>query len=189
MKRKFLTRLLVALLVVLTVAGDVYAKAGRKTLVIVGTVTRVSDGDTIWAHTGLSRYKVRLSRIDAPESNQSYGKESAAHLKFLVFGKEVRVEYETTDKYGRILGIVFLGDTDINLQMVRNGCAWHYSNFDKTPAYVSAEREAQTAKRGLWATTNLINPYYWRRDSPLGQKTCLKAEETFNGLKCGSATD
>ena len=131
MKRKFLGRLLVALLVVLTAAGDVYASVGRKTLAIVGKVTRVSDGDTIWVHAGLLRYKVRLNCIDAPESNQPYGKESAAHQKPLIFGKEVRVEYETTDRYGRILGIVFLGDTDINLQMVRDGCAWHCSHFDK----------------------------------------------------------
>ena len=163
MKRKFLGRLLVALLVVLTAAGDVYASAGRKTLAIVGEVTRVSDGDTIWVHADLLRYKVRLDRIDAPESNQPYGKESAAHLKSLIFGREVRVEYETTDRYGRILGIVFLGDTDINLQMVRDGCAWHYSHFDKSPSYVAVEREAQSAKRGLWAAPNPVNPYQWRK--------------------------
>lgn len=147
----------------LTAAGDVYASAGRKTLVIVGTVTRVSDGDTIWVHTGLLRHKVRLNHIDAPESNQPYGKESAAHLKSLIFGKEVRVEYETTDRYGRILGIVFLGETDINLQMVRGGYAWHYTHFDKSPSYAAAEREAKATKRGLWATPNPINPYRWRR--------------------------
>ena len=163
MKRKFLTKLVVALLVVLTVAEDAYARAGQKTLAIVGKVTRVSDGDTIWVHTGLLRHKVRLNRIDAPESNQPYGKESAAHLKSLIFGKEVRVEYEATDRYGRILGIVFLGETDINLQMVHDGYAWHYSHFDKSPSYAAAEREARSARRGLWAAPYPINPYQWRK--------------------------
>ena len=160
MKRKLLARLLVALVVVLTAAGDAY---GQKTLVIVGKVTRVSDGDTIWVHTGLLRHKVRLNRIDAPESNQPYGKESTAHLKSLIFGKEVRVEYETTDRYGRILGIVFLGEIDINLQMVRDGCARHYRHFDKTPDYAIAEQESQSSKRGLWAALNPVNPYQWRK--------------------------
>ncbi len=50
------------------------------------------------------------------------------------------MEYEKLDQYGRILGIIFLGETDINLQMVKDGCAWHYKHFDKTPAYAEAER-------------------------------------------------
>ena len=45
----------------------------------------------------------------------------------------------------------------------RFGCAWQYSHFDKTPAYAEAEREARTAKRGLWAADNPINPYQWRK--------------------------
>ena len=46
---------------------------------ITGKVTRVSDGDTVWVSDSLGRHKVRLNRIDAPESDQPYGKESAAH--------------------------------------------------------------------------------------------------------------
>ena len=130
---------------------------------ITGKVTRVSDGDTVWVSDSLGRHKVRLNRIDAPESEQPFGKESAAHLKSLIGGKTVRVEYSTTDQYGRILGIIYLGETDINLQMVRDGCAWHYKHFDKTPAYAEAEREARTAKRGLWAADNPINPHQWRK--------------------------
>ena len=92
---------------------------------IVGKVTRVSDGDTVWVSDRLGRHKVRLNSIDSLESDQPFGKEAAAHLKSLIGGREVRVEYEMTDQYGRILGIIFLGETDINLQMVRDGCAWH----------------------------------------------------------------
>ena len=132
---------------------------------ITGKVTRVSDGDTLWVSDSLGRHKVRLNRIDAPESDQEYGKESAAHLKSLVGGKTVRVEYDNLDQYGRILGIIFLGDTDINLQMVRDGCAWHYKHFDNTPVYAEAEREARAAKRGLWASGTAINPYQWRKEN------------------------
>jgi endonuclease YncB( thermonuclease family) len=130
---------------------------------ITGKVTRVSDGDTLWVSDSLGRHKVRLNRIDAPESDQPYGKESAAHLKSLIGGKVVRVEYTSTDQYGRILGIIFLGDIDINLQMVKDGCAWHYKHFDKTQSYADAEAEARAAKRGLWASGDAINPYQWRK--------------------------
>jgi len=42
---------------------------------------------------------VRLDRIDAPESNQAYGKQSAEALRGLVLGKNVKVEYTKRDKY------------------------------------------------------------------------------------------
>lgn len=84
-------------------------------------------------------------------------------LKGWVFGKDVRVEYEKHDRHGRILGIVFNGTNDVNLAMVRNGNAWHYSHFDRTPEYAAAEAEARAARRGLWAQDNPVNPYQWRR--------------------------
>ena len=148
--------------VAVTVAACVAALAafGKE---IAGKVTRVSDGDTVWVSDSLGRHKVRLNRIDAPESGQPYGKESAARLKSLIGGKVVCVEYTSTDQYGRILGIIFLGDTDINLQMVRDGCAWHYKHFDSTPAYVEAENDAQAAKRGLWAYPDPIPPWEFRK--------------------------
>ena len=150
--------------------GSVKYSDGKGTVIshsavreIVGKVTRVSDGDTVWVTDSAGKHKIRLNRIDAPESDQPFGKESTAHLKSLIGGRVVRVEYAGTDQYGRILGIIFFGETDINLQMVRDGCAWHYSHFDKTPAYAAAEREARAAKRGLWAEGNPVNPHQWRK--------------------------
>ena len=131
---------------------------------ITGKVTRVSDGDTVWVtDAAKQKHKVRLDRIDAPEKDQPWGKESATVLKGWVFGKDVRVEYEKRDQYGRILGIIYNGTNDINLAMVRSGNAWHYSHFDKTPEYAAAEAEAHAARRGLWAQDNPVNPYQWRR--------------------------
>ena len=88
---------------------------------------------------------------------------AAKRLKELVDGKSVRVVYEDADRYGRILGIVYVSDSDINLQMLREGCAWHYKYYDKTKSYSDAENEARAAKRGLWEAHNPINPYEWRK--------------------------
>ena len=153
-------------------------KEAEKTKVIIGKVTRVSDGDTIHVVTGGNeKYKVRLDRIDAPESDQPYGKESAAYLSNLINGRTVRVEWVKKDQYGRILGIVYLDSIkqsntsnnqtirqDVNLTMVATGNAWHYSYFDETPAYATAEAAAKSKKVGLWAAENPINPYEWRRN-------------------------
>ena len=153
-------------------------KEAEKTKVIIGKVTKVSDGDTIHVVTdGNEKYKVRLDRIDAPESDQPYGKESAAYLSKLIYGRTVRVEWVKKDQYGRILGIVYAtvpspssatgADQQpqaINLHLVATGNAWHYSYFDKTPAYATAEAAAKSKKLGLWASDNVISPYDWRKN-------------------------
>ena len=134
---------------------------------IVGTVTRVSDGDTIWVTDSAGKHKIRLDKIDAPESDQVFGKEAAQYLKDLVYGEEVEVRWAAKDKYGRILGIVYLkrenGMVEVNLTMVKNGCAWHYSYHDKTPAYAEAEKDARKNRRGLWTSDSPVNPYRWRK--------------------------
>ena len=140
-------------------------KESEKTKVIIGRCTKVRDGDTIHVVTdGNVKFKVRLDRIDAPEKDQPYGKESTAYLTSLIRGKTVRVEWVKKDQYGRVLGIVYLDKADINLTMVETGNAWHYSYFDKTPAYSAAEFAAKSKKLGLWAAEDPINPYEWRRN-------------------------
>ena len=60
--------------------------------------------------------------------------------------------------FRRILGIV------INLHLVRTGHAHHYSYFDKTAEYASAEVEARQNRRGLWsADEKPVKPYEWRK--------------------------
>ena len=140
-------------------------KEAEKTKVIIGRCTMVSDGDMIHVVTdGNEKFKVRLDRIDAPEKDQPYGKESTAYLTSLIRGKTVRVEWQKKDQYGRVLGIIYLDKTDINLKMVETGNAHHYSYFDKTPAYSAAESAAKEKMLGLWASDNVISPYEWRKN-------------------------
>ena len=48
--------------------------------------------------------KIRLAGIDAPERKQAYGLASRKHLASIVAGKQVTVEYQKRDRYGRIVG-------------------------------------------------------------------------------------
>ena len=61
------------------------------------------------------------------------------------------------------MGIVYLDGTDINLEMVATGNAWHYAHFDQTPEYAEAEKSARAARLGLWAGESPINPYDFRQ--------------------------
>jgi endonuclease YncB( thermonuclease family) len=132
---------------------------------IKGKVVGVSDGDTITVLDDMDngRFRIRLDKIDAPEKNQAFGNKSKQVLSSLIYGKNVVVRFNKIDNYGRVLGVVFLGEKEINLIMVQDGYAWHYSYYDKTQSYIDAEKKARLEKKGLWIDPNPINPYEFRK--------------------------
>ena len=76
---------------------------------ITGRVVAVTDGDTIKVlDADNTQYKVRLTGIDAPEKKQPFGDASRKNLASLVAGKEVLVESNKQDRYGRALGKVWV---------------------------------------------------------------------------------
>ena len=146
---------------------------------ITGRVVAVTDGDTIKILDAEKvQHKVRLTGIDAPERGQPLGTVSREHLASLVAGKEVRVESDKSDRYGRILGKVWVqpadcpscGKTlDANHAQLLAGMAWWYRYYAKQQPpedqgrYESAEDEARARGWGLWADPNPVNPYDWRK--------------------------
>ncbi len=135
---------------------------------LIGTVTQVVDGDTIWVTPkGGAKTKVQLIRIDAPELDQPYGPEAKTFLSGLVLSKKVEVQYVMKNRTGCIGGVVFLqhekGTVDVNLTLVLNGCAWHDDAADSTPAYVNGLSKARNAKIGLWAGIDPIPPAQWAK--------------------------
>ena len=121
-------------------------------------VIRVIDGGTIEIEGG---ERVRYIGIDTPETVdprkpvQCFGVEASRKNKELAGDKEVRLEKDVTDrdKYGRLLRYVWVGDTLINLELVKQGFASSYSyppDIKYQDDFVKAEREARDVKRGLW---------------------------------------
>ena len=121
---------------------------------------RVMDGDTF--KSGDTR--VRLWGIDAPEKGQPYADEARARLKELIEGKAVRLEWKDKDQYSREVAIVYDGSTNINLQMVKEGLAWHYAYFaPDAEDLAAAEKAARKKRKGLWADDEPVNPYEFRK--------------------------
>ena len=124
----------------------------------------VQDGDTFKLPDNETR--VRLWGIDAPEKGQAYADEARDRLKELCEGKAVRLEIKDTDNYGRKTAIVWKGKTNINLQLVKEGLAWHYAYFaPDAKDLAAAEKAARKARKGLWQDKNPINPYDFRKQS------------------------
>jgi micrococcal nuclease len=139
---------------------------------ITGTVTRVSDGDTLTVRTKDKNVIVRLSRIDAPEIShygkpaQPYGIEARDWLREVVKGEHVVVYDEGTDQYGRMIGTVIMGNENINALMVEDGYAWVYDQFAKDvdgAALNELEQVAREKKKGLWQDANPIPPSEFRK--------------------------
>lgn len=146
---------------------------------ISGRVVAVTDGDTIKILDERKvEHKVRLTGIDAPERGQPFGRKSRDYLASLVAGKAVRVESSKKDRYGRVLGKVWVQPSDCptcgltldaNHAQVLAGMAWWYRYYAKNQSpedrgrYESAETEARKRKWGLWADLHPINPYDWRK--------------------------
>lgn len=124
-------------------------------------VVKVVDGDTIDVQVGSEVKRVRYIGINTPETVhptrgvECFGKEASARNRALVEGKMVRMEKDIsdTDKYGRLLRYVYVGEVFVNEALVREG----YANASTYPPDVlytekfrAAEAAARTSGKGLW---------------------------------------
>lgn len=138
-------------------------------------VLRVIDGDTIKIE---GDKVVRYIGIDTPETVhpskpvQCYGKEASDKNRELVEGKEVKLEKDVseTDKYGRSLRYIWLGDMLVNEYLVREGYA-KSSTYPPDVKYqnrfLEAQRQAREEKKGLWG--DICNPSQPVQTSPQSQ--------------------
>lgn len=126
----------------------------------------VMDGDTF--RSGNTR--VRLWGIDAPEKGQPYADKARARLQELCEGKSLRLERKDKDSYQRTVAIAYVGNTNVNLQLVKEGLAWHYTYFaPDARELAAAQKAARKARRGLWADDAPVNPYDFRKENKKGR--------------------
>lgn len=151
-------------------------KLGQKE--IRGKVVGIADGDTITVLQDRTQYKIRLYGIDCPESHQDFGTRAKQFTSDLVFGKEVLVVQKDMDRYGRVVGMVYLGDACANEEIIRNGLAWVYHQYCKEPVcsnWTEIQTQAKNEKIGLWSHPNAVPPWEFRRG---GQKALSETEST-----------
>jgi endonuclease YncB( thermonuclease family) len=110
-----------------------------------GQVIKVYDGDTItiasklpYDSSPLYRLSVRFNGIDTPEikgktaDEKQVAREARDALAGLIMNKQIRLENVESEKYGRILADVYLGDLHINKWLSENRYAVAYSGGTKT---------------------------------------------------------
>ena len=150
-----------------SLGSDTAIPAPQPTAGAVSGVPEIVDGDTI----RVEGVAIRLHGIDAPEMTQickaapaasgfktppadtwKCGLEARRGLANIIGRGKVTCTPTTLDRYGRTVARCHTefrqGGADIGAEMVRSGLAWAFVRY--SPDYVEIEREARTARRGIW---------------------------------------
>jgi endonuclease YncB( thermonuclease family) len=141
------------------VVGSPAPPARRFEAEVVGVI----DGDTIDVLVGRQKTRIRIEGIDCPELAQPFGRAAKQFASDRVFGKRVEILSQSTDRYGRTIARVRVGDEDLGLALLKAGLAWQYTTYSHDPIYGSAERRARLARQGLWADKDPVPPWVERR--------------------------
>jgi len=136
-----------------------------------GKIIKIIDGDTVYfqANNVDGYKKIRLVGIDAPAMKQAFGYQSRQCLANLINNKLVQIISFGKDRYERILAKILIEKIDINLSMIKNGCAWFYRKYKNTldiddqVMYDQAEIFAIENKKGLFSSQEAEPPWDWRK--------------------------
>ncbi len=148
----------------------------RPTPQLWGTVVEMKPGpELIVTAPDQRRLRVRLLGVELPEpprangvstTGQPFGREAQDYLAALLLQKQVLLEPHGRDRAGSLLAVVYLGEINVNLTLVKEGLAW-VSPGDtiaqvRAPLQV-AERQAQVGRYGLWALPDPESPWAFRK--------------------------
>ena len=165
-------RLLVALLC--SIALSVQAETFNAKVIMV------MDGDTVMVLRGGQKIKVRMANIDAPEKDQTFGKQARDSLQELVGRKQVQIDSQAVDQYGRIVGQISVDGRNVNQEQVKRGMAWEYSHYHSDKTYIGLQSDAQQSRRGLWSQASPQAPWQWRRGQVTGEASRLREPPPAN---------
>lgn len=153
-----ISRTVIALAIGIAAIGSAAAET-------VTGVPRIVDGDTV----EIGAEKVRLSGVDAPETDQACLDAKGARfpcgvgardaLEHRYGGKPWRCEGTTRDQSHRLVGRCEVEGADVQAWLVREGWALAFVRYSK--AYVDEERAARDTHTGLWAGC-FVKPWEYR---------------------------
>lgn len=135
-----------------------------------GTVTHVTDGDTLWVRpaSGGKPVRIRIDGVDAPEICQPHGRAAKKALVSRLSNQPVSVQSFSRDSFGRLLARVTVmpkanGSADVGEWLVREGHAWSYRYRRDNGPYAKQQAMARAARKGLFATPRPEEPREFRK--------------------------
>ena len=143
-----------------------------------GTVRAVTGGTNLLVVSpDRGQIHVRLLGVELPETprtasggvaveGQPFGPQAAGYVRDLLVEKQVQLDTYGTDQGGRQLSVVWLGNINVNLTLVKEGLAWVDPALKIANVRVAlevAERQARVGKYGLWALPDPEPPWVYRK--------------------------
>ena len=150
--------------------------------ILIGIFSRVTDSESVWIrienrsefrkwtfklskqNLNLPRQEVRvwlkfvspkLSISHGKEYNEWFRKKAAFEMQKIFYNRQVRINYDFSEKLFRLDGIIRSGDTNINIWLIRNGWSFYLLGNETPPEHedlLAAENEAKQRQVGLWKT-------------------------------------
>ena len=148
--------------------------------VLTGIFSRVTDSESVWVrienrsefrkwtfklskqNLNLSRQEVRiwlkyvspkLSISHGKEYNEWFRKKAAFEMQRVFYNRQVRINYDFSEKLLRLYGMIWSGETNINIWLVRNGWSFYLLDSEQPIEHqdlIAAEEEAKKQQVGLW---------------------------------------
>ncbi len=148
--------------------------------ILIGIFSRVTDSESVWIrienrsefrkwtfklskqNLNLPRQEVRvwlkfvspkLSVSHGKEYNEWFRKKAAFEMQKIFYNRQVRINYDFSEKLFRLDGIIRSGDTNINIWLIRNGWSFYLLGDETPPEHedmLAAENEAKQRQVGLW---------------------------------------
>jgi len=136
-------------------SGNYYSTQKQSQLLTQGTVTRIIDADTVELNNKIS---VRLNGVSCPEKGEKFSQEAIDYLTQAALNQKAILDYQpkyATDAWNRTVAFVFIYDTHLNEQLIRNGycTATIYKKRAKLKyqdEFFAAQEQAKQEKLGKW---------------------------------------
>lgn len=175
MEKRFLLPILL-LVVAPLVVSNIYFYQKSQRLEKQFVAGRIIDGDTFVLGSG---QRVRLLSATAPEIEFCGGSEAAKLLERLVLGKPVRLEEQFFDKYGRVVGLVYVSRTLVNELVIKAG--WARYDGTKSSQGEALKRAYQLARE---EEKGVFSPLCRQEENPDNPKCSIKGNiDKANGGK------
>jgi micrococcal nuclease len=144
-------------------------------------VTKILDGDTVQFSGG---ERVRYIGIDTPEKGEPFSEEAKELNQKLVLGKRIKIEFDVQerDKYGRLLGYVYVDNIFVNAELIKAGLAVLYTyppNVKHSDYFAKLQKQARDKKAGIWSEEVELEDYY----------LAVKGSKRFHRPDCNSIRD
>jgi len=145
-----------------------------------GRCTGITDGDTIKVLHDEQEVKIRLASIDCPERGQPFSQRAKQFTSDLVFGKTIRVDPVTTDRYGRTVAWIFVDGVNVNHEIVKAGLGWWFRNCAPNDSLLEDLRKKRDKRKSVFGRT----PILYRRGSGVRKRRGSSSSIVFPaGLK------